>query len=94
MIEIKDELIKEFLNDNFDLNLFEIREIFLKLYYVKQAYIIEDLFGNIMMVSRPLYLKNVIFVTYGDNIIETRKFIKKKCSDNKYRWCLYVESEL
>ena len=35
MIKIKDELIKEFLNDNFDLNLFEIREIFLKLYYVK-----------------------------------------------------------
>ena len=83
MIEIKDELIKEFLNDNFDLNLFEIREISLKLDYIKQAYILEDIFEDIIVISRPFFPENIIFVTYGNNTIKTRKLkhaniLKKK----------------
>lgn len=96
MIKIKDKLIKEFLNDNFDLNLFEIREVSLDLDgldYGKQAYILEDLFGNIIMISRQFYPKNLILVTYGDHVIRTIKFIKKKCSDGRYCWCFYVEKE-
>lgn len=94
MLEIKDELIKEFLNDNFNLKLFElklydIREISLDLDYIKQAYIL----GDMIMISRPFYPENVIYVTFGDNVIRTIKFIKEKCSDSKYRWCFYVEKE-
>lgn len=93
MIEIKDELIKEFLNDKFVLNFFNIREICLDLDYIKQAYILEDLFGDIMMISRPFYPENLICVTYGNNIIKTRKYIKEKCSDGKNYWRIYVEKE-
>lgn len=91
MIKIKDELIKEFLNDNFNLNLFDlklcdIREFSLNLDYIKQAYILEDLFGDIIMISRPFFPENLIFITYGNNIIKTRKYIKEKDLNGKYSW--------
>ena len=93
MIKIKDKLIKEFLNHSLDLKNFKIREISLDLIYIKQAYILEDLSGNRLMISRPFYPENLIYVTFGDNVIRTIKFIKEKCSDSKYRWCFYVEKE-
>ena len=86
MIEIKDELIKEFLNDKFVLNFFNIRKFSLNLDYIKQAYILEDLFGDIIMISRPFFPENLIFVTYGNNIIKTRKYIKEKDLNGKYSW--------
>lgn len=97
MIKIKDKLIKEFLNDNFNLNLFKIKEVSLDLDgldYGKQAYILKDLSGDIIMISRQFYPKNLILVTYGDNVIRTTKFIKIKYSNSKNYWCLYVESKL
>lgn len=93
MIKIKDKLIKEFLNDSLDLKNFKIREISLDLIYIKQAYILEDLSGNRLMISLPFYPENLIYVTFGDNVIRTIKFIKEKCSDSKYHWCFYVEKE-